>query len=86
MTRDILAVLLCLVALGAGLATAFVQSENNAEAFELDEIRSECRMMEAVNNVHSVDVLTLDWAPGAGEELAGDRAGELERWQLEAAQ
>jgi len=82
-TRDLLAALVCTLALGAGLGTALLQSKNNTEAFELDEIRSECRMMEAVNGAQTVDVLELDWAPGAGRELLGEDARNAERGLLE---
>lgn len=66
MTRNVLSTFLCTLALGVGLVTAIVQSMNHAEAFELDEIWSECRMVEAVNNAHAVHVLALDLGPDAG--------------------
>lgn len=78
MTRTALSTLLCLLALGAGLATALVQAENHAEAFRLDDLWRECRMLEAVNDAERVEVLTLDLGPNAGLELElGTDEGEL---------
>lgn len=67
MTRSVLSTLLCALSLAVGLVTAVVQSENRADAFELDEMQSECRMLESLNGAHRASVLALDWGPDAGE-------------------
>lgn len=76
MTRAVLSTLLSLLVLALGLVTAFVQCENHAQAFELDEILSECRMVEAVNDAHRVDVLALDWGPDAGRQPDAYEGGD----------
>jgi hypothetical protein len=67
-TRDLLAFLLGALTLAAGLATALVQSDNRARALHLDEVRSECRMLEAIVSAYHADLVALDWGPEAGRE------------------
>lgn len=47
MTRALLSILVCALALGMGLASAHVRCRNHARAAELDTTKRECDRLEA---------------------------------------
>lgn len=59
---------LSLATLGLAVATALVQSHNRAEAARLDEQLSTTKLIEAVNDERSAEIVARDYAPPAREK------------------
>lgn len=63
MTRVILCAGLALAILALAVLTGMVQSKNRERGRELDELRSECLLIEAVNGERSAQIVGIDLAP-----------------------
>ncbi|MFO1011746.1 MAG: hypothetical protein U1F29_16920 [Planctomycetota bacterium] len=63
MTRALLCCGLSGLTLVLALATALVQNENRAKGIELNALKEECSMLEAINGDHLEKILEKDWAP-----------------------
>ncbi len=63
MTRSLLCVSLCAACVLLALGTALVQNRNRARALELDALKEECSMIEAINGDRLEQILERDWAP-----------------------
>lgn len=63
MIRKVLCVGLSAATLVLALCTALVQNENRARGLELDAIKEECSMLEAINGDRLERILERDWAP-----------------------
>lgn len=50
-------------ALVLALGTALIQNENRNKGIELDALKEECSMLEAINGDRLERILEQDWAP-----------------------
>lgn len=63
MTRVMLCAGLALGILAAAVFTGMVQSKNRERGRLLDELRSECLLIEAVNGERAAQIVGIDQAP-----------------------
>ena len=72
MTRDALELLLAGLCVSLGLLTTVLQSRNREKGYQLNALKEECDMIEAVHGERAEALLRADWGPaGAGH---GSRA------------
>lgn len=63
MTRVFLCASLAALTLALGVLTALVQSGNRARGLELNTLKEECGMIEAINGKRAEEILRRDWGP-----------------------
>jgi hypothetical protein len=63
MMRSVLCCALTGLGLVLALLTALVQNENRRQALELDALKEECSMLEAIQGDRLERILEKDWAP-----------------------
>ncbi|MBK7876354.1 MAG: hypothetical protein IPJ77_11460 [Planctomycetes bacterium] len=63
MTRALLCCGLSGLSLVLALSTALIQNENRAKGIELNALKEECSMLEAINGDRLEKLLEKDWAP-----------------------
>ncbi|MBI5365125.1 MAG: hypothetical protein HZA53_18250 [Planctomycetes bacterium] len=63
MIRALLCCGLSGVAFVLALGTALIQNENRNKGIELDALKEECSMLEAINGDRLEQLLEQDWAP-----------------------
>lgn len=63
MTRVILCAGLALAIVAVAVFTGMVQSKNRERGRVLDDLRSECLLIEAVNGERSAQIVGIDQAP-----------------------
>ena len=63
MTRALLCGGLSALTLLFGILTALVQSQNRDKALQLNALKEECGMLEAINGDRAEQILTRDYGP-----------------------
>ena len=63
MTRALLCCGLSGLSVVLALFTAILQNENRNKGIELDGLKEECSMLEAINGDRLEKILAADWAP-----------------------
>ena len=63
MTRALLCATLSALTLLLGILTALVQSQNRESALELNALKEECSMLEAINGDRAEQILAKDYGP-----------------------
>lgn len=76
MIRTVLCAALSAATLGLALATSIVQASNHRRGQELDQLKEECCMLEAVNGDRAERILAHDHGPLEREPAAPKKTSE----------
>lgn len=63
MIRSVLSASLCGLCVVLALLTALVQNDNRQRGLELDALKEECSMLEAIQGDRLEQILEQDWGP-----------------------